>query len=108
MGLAAVTVGHFGRQRREAAEVIEGGGMPRRWQMKKVNSALVRRAPWGIEWAARREEAPRPHHNCSRPYFWVLGFLVNSETGHSEDRFLSFNMLCEHVVLCCVNTGVNM
>jgi len=27
--------------------------------MKKVNSALVRRAPWGIEWAARREEAPR-------------------------------------------------
>ena len=57
--MAAVTVGHFGRQRREAAEVIEGGGMPRRWQMKKVNSALVRRAPWGIEWAARREEAPR-------------------------------------------------
>jgi len=27
--------------------------------MKKVNSALVRRAPWGIAWAARREEAPR-------------------------------------------------
>ena len=57
--MATVTVVHFGRQRREAAGVIEGGGMPRRWQMKKVNSALVRRAPWGIEWAVRREEAPR-------------------------------------------------
>ena len=33
--------------------------MPRRWQTKKLNSALVRRAPGGIEWAARREEAPR-------------------------------------------------
>ena len=52
-----------------------GGGMPRRWQMKKVNSALGRRAPGGINWAVRREEAPRRAQ---------AGFLVNSETRHTE------------------------
>ena len=37
----------------------EGGGMPRRLQMKKVNSALERRAPWGMQWQRRMEAAPR-------------------------------------------------
>ena len=45
-------------ERRAAAAEMVGGGMPRRWQMKKTNSASVRSAPLGMEWQRRRDAAP--------------------------------------------------
>ena len=76
MGLDAVMVRHRGVQRLAAVGEMEGGGMPRRWQTKNVNSASVRRAPLGMRWQRRREDAPRTAHARTRAMAWGAAWLA--------------------------------